>query len=415
MLFAAEWVLPITSGPIRDGIVAVEGSRIAWVGPRRALPSRFLGKRLRAYPRSVLLPGWVNAHSHLNLTAALGALTGSVECFPDWIRSLLQLQAAWTPEIRRQSVVAGLDLLLSTGTTTIAHSSTLPAIEPFIEHPARTVVFHEPIGFRADLAGTLAGQCEEWIAAARRLIAEAKCDRVTVGLAPHAPYSVSPALFKSIVRIAERHELPLSTHVSETPAEAHLLRDGSGPFRPFLEERGAWDPSWRLPGVSPVCYLSDLGALNPSGTAVHCNYLSDEDIALLARGALIPVWCPGSHQFFGHPVHPAGRLVSAGVPVALGTDSLASNSTLNMLREVRLAAASLPDVDRAVWLRAATITAAQGLGVDSVTGSLEEGKAADLQILETDQKTIPDPEATLFEGRLRVRIVTVDGVEVRIK
>src|SRR5688572_13497304 len=86
MLVAAEWVLPISSGPIRDGIVAVEGSRIAWVGPRRELPSRFLGTGVRAFPRSVLLPGWVNAHCHLNLTAALGTLTGAADRFPDWIR-----------------------------------------------------------------------------------------------------------------------------------------------------------------------------------------------------------------------------------------------------------------------------------------------------------------------------------------
>lgn len=232
MLFAAEWVLPISSGPIHDGIVAVEGSRIAWVGQRRDLPSRFLGTPLRAFPRSVLLPGWVNAHCHLNLTAALGALTGASDRFPDWIRALLQLQAAWTPEIHRQSIVAGLDLLLSTGTTTIAHSSTLPAIEPFLEHSARTVVFHEPIGFRADRAAAIAEECEEWIGNARALIARSGCDRVTLGLAPHAPYSVSPALFKSTARLARRYKMPLSTHVSETIAEADLLRDGSGPFRP---------------------------------------------------------------------------------------------------------------------------------------------------------------------------------------
>src|SRR5947209_4434560 len=142
-LLAAEWVLPVAAEPVRDGVVALEGDRIAWVGSRRELPSRFLRAPLRAFPRSLLLPGWVNAHSHLNLTAALGLVPGSADRFADWIRSVIRLRDAWPKEINRQSIRAGLDLLASTGTTTIAHLDTLPDLEPFLEHPARVVVFHE--------------------------------------------------------------------------------------------------------------------------------------------------------------------------------------------------------------------------------------------------------------------------------
>jgi cytosine/adenosine deaminase-related metal-dependent hydrolase len=414
-LYAAEWVLPVAAPPVRDGVVAVEGSRIAWVGPRRELPSRFLQARLRAFPRSLLLPGWVNAHSHLNLTAALGLVPGTADRFADWVRGVIRLQEAWPPQIVRRSIVAGLDLLGSTGTTTVAHVSTLPPLEPFLEHPMRSVVFHEPIGFRPDRAPALAAQAEEWLDAASALITDSGSGRVTLGLAPHAPYSVSPELFRAVGELARARGVPHSVHVAETRAEIELLRSGGGQLRELLEERGAWDPGWAPPGVSPARYLSDLGVLDDPGLAVHCNYLSDEDVALLRRGRITPVWCPGSHHFFGHRDHPAPRLLEAGLPVALGTDSLASNAGLNMLREVRLAAAAFPEVDRSAWVEGATRHAAEALGLGGLAGTLAPGKAADLQVLEGVPDETTDPLAALFHADLRVRLVLVDGVEMKIR
>jgi len=414
-VLAAEWVLPVTSDAIRDGVVVVEETRIAWVGGRRELPSRYLEAPVRAFPRSLLLPGWVNAHSHLNLTAALGLLRGSADRFTDWIRDLLRLQQSWPTRIVEQSVVAGLDLLASTGTTTVAHVSTLPELEPFLAHPMRSVVFHEPIGFRAEQADPLARQAEEWLDAAGALIDDSGSTRVTLGIAPHAPYSVSPELYQRLAALAALRALPLSTHVSETVDEIEFLRTGAGPFRALLEERGAWDPSWKPPGVSPVRYLADLGILERPGLAVHCNYLSDEDAALLGQSRLVPTWCPGSHRFFGHRAYPALRLMEAGASPALGTDSAASNAGLNMLREVRLAAEACSEVDRSGWLEAATRTGARALGLGERTGSLETGKAADLQVLEAQAEMQSDPLAALFEDNLRVRSVLVDGSEVRIR
>lgn len=414
-LFAAEWVLPVASDPVRDGVVAVEGTRIAWVGSRRELPSRFLRAPLRAFPRSLLLPGWVNAHSHLNLTAALGMIPGTADRFVDWVRTLLRVTQAWPPQVVTQSIRAGLDLLGSTGTTTVAHVMTLPDLEPLLAHPMRTVVFHEPIGFPAARAEGLLAQAAEWLDRAEAAARAAGTTRMTFGLAPHALYSVSPELVRGLADLAGERELPLSIHVAETRAEAEFLRTAEGPFRGLLEERGAWDPAWTPPGVSPVRALADLGVLERAGLAVHCNYLSDEDVALLASSRMTPVWCPGSHLFFGHPDHPAARLLEARAPLALGTDSLASNAGLNMLREARLAAERQPGVSRALWLRAATLTAAEGLGLGAVTGSLEPGKAADLQVLDGVPDEATDPLAALFGADLRVRLVVVDGYEMKIR
>jgi cytosine/adenosine deaminase-related metal-dependent hydrolase len=282
------------------------------------------------------------------------------------------------------------------------------------------VVFHEPIGFRAEGADALLQETEDWLDAASALIADTDRAGVTLGLAPHAPYSVSPALIQELAAMARLRGLPFSIHLSETAAELEFVRSGTGQLRELLVERGAWDPAWTPPGASPVRYLADLGVLSAGaagarGLAVHCNYLEDEDIQILKRGRLVPTWCPGSHQFFGHRRHPAPELLDAGVPVALGTDSPASNAGLNMLREVRLAGQAYPKVDRDVWVRAATLTAAEGLGLGALTGSLEVGKAADLQILEGVPEENTDPLTALYEANLRVRAVLIEGVEMKIR
>lgn len=417
---AAEWVLPVSSPPLRDGAVAIEAGKIAWVGPRRALPSRFLQAPLRAHPRSLILPGWVNAHCHLNLTAALGLVPGSAERFTDWVRRLIRLREQWPPQILHRSAVAGMDLLASTGTTTVAEVSTLPDLEPFLDHPMRSVVFHEPIGFPEARTAELLAETRDWLDAGEALIEDAGArGRVILGVAPHSPYGCSGRLIRQLWELAKERSLPYSIHLAETRAELEFVRGGAGQFRELLEERDGWDPGWTPPGVTPVRYLADLGVLEPRGRtlrglAVHANYLTDEDIDLLAEAGLAPTWCPGSHQFFGHGLHPAGRLLDAGVPVALGTDSAASNLGLNMLREVRLAAEALPEVPREEWVRAATLTAAEGLGLGAVTGSLEAGKAADLQVLESAHEET-DPLSALFEAKLRVRSVLVDGAEMKIR
>jgi 5-methylthioadenosine/S-adenosylhomocysteine deaminase len=426
-LFSGDWVLPVAAPPIRDGVVAVEGTRIAWVGERRELPSRFLGAQFRAFPRSVILPGWVNAHCHLNLTAALGVIPGDADHFTAWLRAVIHFQQALPPPLLRQSITAGMDLLASSGTTTVAHLTTLPDLEPFLVHPMRSVVFHEAIGFPAVRAGELLEQAEDWLDGASAILDDAETSRISLGLAPHAPYSTSPALIVALRDLATERGLPLSIHLAETRSETEFLRSGAGEFRGLLEERHAWDPAWAPPELTPIRYVARLGLLSRTGAAVHCNYLSDEDVELLARAQLRPVWCPGSHRYFGHRQHPAARLLAADAELALGTDSMASNRGLDMLREVRLAAEALPDVPQEAWLRAATLGGAEALGLGAVTGSLEAGKAADLQVVtvlngssgdEAERQgteTITDPLSALVDGTVRVRMVLVDGAEMKVR
>lgn len=420
-VLAADWVIPVASPPIPDGAVALEGGRIAWVGRRPDLPSRFLGASFRAFPQSLLLPGWVNAHSHLNLTGAMGLIRGSADRFPNWIRAVLDFQRRLTPELVHRSVRAGLDLLAYTGTTAVAHTSSFPEVEPFLDHPLRSVVFHEALGFPAAGAAEALREAEEWLDSAEAVIADAGATHVRPGLAAHAPYSTSPQLIRGIALLARRRGVPFSIHLAETREEAAFLRSGAGPFRHLLEELGRWEPGWSPPGTGPIEYAAALGLLGPegpAGCAVHCNYLEPGDAERIRAGRLVPTWCPGSHLFFGHEPHPAAELIAAGIPVAVGTDSPASNAGLTMLREVRLAAAACPGTDPWEWVRAGTLTAARALGLEATCGSLEPGRSADLQVLEgvteEDRERTADPLAALLGANLRVRLLLVQGKPVRI-
>jgi cytosine/adenosine deaminase-related metal-dependent hydrolase len=206
-------------------------------------------------------------------------------------------------------------------------------------------------------------------------------ERVRVGLSPHAPYSTSAALYERALAEARQRGWLLATHLAETLAEEEFLRTGEGELREAMERYHLFDPTWTPPGTSPVAYLDRLGVLAAPGLAIHCNYLDDADIALLRQGSLSAVYCPRSHTFFGHTEHPVERLLAVGVPVALGTDSLASNDRLDLLAEVREAARKHPGVPPETWLRLATLGGAQALGLAEEVGTLEAGKAADLCVV----------------------------------
>lgn len=412
-IFAAEWVLPVDAPAIRDGAVVVDGTRLAWVGRRVDLPEAYLGGRVRAFPRGLLLPGLVNAHCHLPLTAMLGRLSGRADRFTDWIRAVLAEQARWTPDVPRLATRAGLDLLALRGVTTVGEVSAAPELPVFLEHPLRAVLYLELIAFPAARAADAEARARAWLDALQGRPAGAA--RLTAGLAPHAPYSASPELMRRVAALARERGVPVSIHLAEIREELRFLQRGGGEFEALLRERGAWDKGWRPPGVSPVRLAADAGLLAVRGAAVHLNYLSDDDVALLREGQLVPVWCPGSHAWFGHAEHPAERLLEAGVPVALGTDSLASNTALDMLAEMRRAAAAFPSVPPEVWLQAATLTAARALGLDDETGSLTPGKAADLIGLDAPGAVFDEPHRALLQSTLRLRLAMVDGHELAMR
>lgn len=373
MILRAETVWPLSAPPLRPGAVAVREGRIAAIGlvrevqPQPEEPVWELGEAL-------ILPGWVNAHCHLELSHLCGRVPYRGR-FTTWLRDLVLARWRWPPEEWLASARTGCAELLRHGVTTVGDITFSGAgFAAVRESGLRGVVFQEVLGFRTAEAERAWAQRTEPLWRERAF----PCERVQLGLSPHAPYSTSAALYERCLEQARQHGWLLATHLAETLAEEEFMRTGRGELRKAMQRFHQFDRRWRPPGASPVAYLQELGFGTVPGLAVHCNYLSDEDIGLLQQSHLTVVYCPRSHTFFQHRDHPVERLLAAGVPVALGTDSLASNDRLDLLAEVREAARKHPGVPPETWLRLATLEGARALGWGGETGSLEVGKAADL-------------------------------------
>ncbi|CAI2719453.1 amidohydrolase family protein [Nitrospina watsonii] len=318
----------------------------------------------------LLLPGFVNAHSHMGLSALDGKLTPGTP-FADWILDVVAANTALPWAERVAALHRESEVLLRSGVTLLGDYLAHPELlVEFARLPFRQMLFLETLGFPEEDAAARAARVE-------RLLEEHESPggRIRLGLAPHAPYSVSPELFRKLKRIAAHHRCPLSCHVAEVPEEEEFLMTGSGPMRALLEKRGVYDANWQPPGLAPVAYLERLGVLEGM-VGVHLNHVGT-DVDLLARRNVSAVFCPGSTHWFGRPHYmPVRQLVDRGVPVALGTDSLASNASLNFLRELRLAETLLPDLSRTEILKMATRWGAEALHCEA--GTVEAGRFADL-------------------------------------
>jgi aminodeoxyfutalosine deaminase len=258
-------------------------------------------------------------------------------------------------------------------------------------------VFHELIGFGGVNA-------DEQVASARRAIdalasgAIASDRDIRLSLAPHAPYSVSPALFAAIRRDLDAHAASVSTvHLGESPEEVEFLRSGAGPWRTLLENLGAWNDQWEAPQSSPVEYLAEMGLLTASMLAVHGVQFDGADLDRLRTLGVTLVSCPRSNRHVGVGSPPLEAFYAMDVEVAFGTDSLASVDDLNMFSELAEARRIAPKVPARALLRSATLTGASALGFGDQFGSIEPGKRAALVAVRVPQR-VSDVEEYLVSG-----------------
>jgi cytosine/adenosine deaminase-related metal-dependent hydrolase len=362
-LLRAPFVVLDPDAVVADGAVLMERARVAAAGPARRLARRF-GVHARDMGDAVLVPGLVNAHTHLELSALRGRLKPTAD-FARWVRAQLAALTRWTPADFIRSYRLGVRLSLAAGTAAVGDIARRPAIaREAARSPLRTVHHVEAIEPDPRRAHEAAWRTSDTTfnagLAALRSRRGASC---TWGLSPHAPYTVSPLLYRRLFKHARAVGEPVQTHLAETPEELELLRSGTGPLRDLLLAAGHPLPFATPPGLSPVAYLDRLGVLRPPLVAVHGNALTAADIETLARRGVTVVFCPRSHRFFRRPPHPVRRLLRAGVPVALGTDSLASNRDLDVRAEMREAVERHGVAPREAW-RMATVNGARALRLD---------------------------------------------------
>lgn len=381
-VLTARWVLPVAGPPLPRGTVAVRGAHLEAVDPHGSRTSDLdLGN-------AAIVPGLVNAHTHLDLTGLRGLVPRTAD-FTAWLRAVIQHRRNLTPAAALADVRRGVQECLVYGTTLVGDVSSGGLSWPVLaESPLTAVVFHELIGLLRD------GARQAWSEARRWLMSRPIHPAVRPGLSPHAPYSVRRSLFRTATARACKDGIPLMVHLSETAEEGQLLRERRGPFVDFLRDVGVYDSAGLASDVSEV--LSLISRATPLLLA-HGNYLDPR--RPLPAGASV-VYCPRTHAAFGHPPHPFRQMLSGGIRIALGTDSLASNPDLNVLAEARFLHGRYPDVPGEALLRMATLAGAEALGRSHETGSLSPGKWADLAVIPLPDADGQDPHALLWQSSL---------------
>jgi cytosine/adenosine deaminase-related metal-dependent hydrolase len=392
--FRASWVVPINQPPFRDGWIEVDAGRIVACGAERPV-SASAAESVVDLGDVAIIPGLVNAHTHLELSYLRDRVAGG-SSFVNWIRDVMAARRGYpdphAPEIL-DSIDRGIAEATSCGTAVVGDiSNTLTPFEPLVRSSLAGVLFYELIGFRTP-------DPVEVVERARHVIEELrKTDRIRPSLAAHAPYSVAPLIFQEIQRAVNLAPgSPCSVHLAESKEEVELIRSGQGAWRVLLEEVGAWDPAWVAPGASPVQYLDSYGFLGERVLAVHGVQMTSQDLSRLAALGTTLVTCPRSNHYTGAGKPPIEEFYSSGVRVAVGTDSLASTPDLNMFSELAAMRALAPSVPAAKLLDSATRQGARALAFDADYGTIEPGKCARLLAVEVPS-TIDDVEEYLVSG-----------------
>jgi cytosine/adenosine deaminase-related metal-dependent hydrolase len=391
MILRAGWVLPIGAPPIRDGRVAVLDGRIVAVGASgdSTIPE---GATMELGP-GILMPGLVNAHCHLELSYLLGRLPRAGGYVP-WIEAVVGARGTAAEADVAAATGAAITVVKEAGTVAVADvSNTLAHVSALRDSGLRALVLYELLGWDPAAAESILA------AAVARLGAIRGGPRLTLRLAAHAPHSVSPRLLALLVK----HGGPAAIHLAESRDEVAFLREGGGEWGEFLDRRRLGHVSFVPPRMSPVAYADAAGALHGDLIAAHCVQTGTADHALLARRGVHVALCPRSNANLGVGVPPLPDLLSAGVNVCVGTDSLASVDSLDVLDDVVTLHRAFPGVAAGTLLEMATRNGARALGMQDL-GTIARGMAAALAYVEADEE-IADPEAFIVSGDARLRPV----------
>ena len=409
-IYCARWV---SFPPIEFGAVAISGARISGVGSQAEIVSRFPEFQVEDFGEALILPGLVNTHTHLELTAFRGYLENEENDFFAWLKKLtLARLEKMTPDDIRVSATWGACEAVRAGVTCVgdASDSAMMSMLALQEVGLRGVVFQESFGPDPRLA-------EENFEKLRAKVADLRggeSELVRAGVSPHAPYTVCGPQLESIARFAITEKLPLMMHAAESHAEDLFVREGCGIFADGLAKRTI---EWKAPRVSTVQYLNQLGVLDTRPLLAHCIRVDDADIQTLHETDSKVAHCPKSNAKLGHGRAPFSRFLEAGIAVGFGSDSVASNNTCDILEEARFAVlfSRAGNCDTSITAADALTTATMGgarcMDLEGEIGELSEGAQADLAVLSLNgahQVPIHDVAATaIFASSGRDVLLTV--------
>lgn len=365
-LVAARWVVPVrpANAVLQDHAIAVNNGRITDILPRAEALARYPDAPLTELASHILIPGLVNAHTHV----AMSLMRGLADDLPlmTWLKEhIWPAEGQWLgPDFVGDGTELGIAEMLRSGTTCFNDMYLFPDV---------TARVCSKLGMRASIGMVLfdfptpwAQDADEYLRKGLEVRDEFKSNALLAfQFAPHAPYTVSDESFRHLQRLANELDIPIHTHLHETAAEV--------------------DDAVSRTGKRPLARLEELGLLNPGLMVAHMTQLEDSEIQQLADNGVNVLHCPESNLKLASGICPVTKLLGAGVNVALGTDGAASNNDLDMIGEMRTMAllakgiSSDPTaIDAATALEIATLGGARALGMESEIGTLERGKWADM-------------------------------------
>lgn len=402
MILRARLVLPMDSPAIEDGAIVTQANRIVAVG-RWADVQRHASGHVKDLGEVVLMPGLINAHCHLDYTGMAGKISPP-RSFADWIKAIVALKAECTMDGFAQAWQRGAEMLLKTGTTTVADVEAVPELLPqaWRETPLRVFSFRELIHLKNPADDFVKRAAGQWAALP-------ESDR-RVGLSPHAPYTTTSELLSVAAHEARKRQWLLVTHVAESEQEFEMFLYKHGPLYDWLKSQRDMSDCGR---GSPIRHLEHADYLGDNLLAVHVNYLWRDDASVLGKYGVSVVHCPRSHEYFKHLLFPRRELMGAGVNVCLGTDSLASASKargklpeLSMFAEMRTLASKEPDLRPQEILEMTTVNGARALKREGELGVLRKDARADVIAVPVSGSAEKAQEALVhFDGPVRASMI----------
>lgn len=374
--------MPISSAPIERGAIAIDGAQIVAVGIQSEIAEKFPEIKPKDFGAAAILPGFVNAHAHLELTAMRGYLDSVENEFSAW---LLKLAAArdhrMTAEDIENSALCGAIEAARAGVTTIGDIGK----HGFAGAKAINKIGLRGISYQENSFALDENLAAEKFAELRDKVSENQqfeTNLVKIGITPHAPYTVSQKLFEMLTDYSVSADLPITIHAAESKAEEELMQNGTGSIATVLKNLGL---TWNAPGCSSVQYLHKIGVLRAKPLLAHCINVDAQDLEIIRATNAKIAHCPKSNAKFAHGVAPFAKMLENKISVGLGSDSVASNNVCDILEEARFAAllqrANTHFISAEEVLSAATLGGARALGLENETGSLETGKQADLCVI----------------------------------
>ncbi len=396
ILHTAQWLLPITSPPISNGAVLVRDGVILNFGSAKTLLENHPDAKIIPHENSILMPGLVNVHTHLELSMMRGAIPEGLD-FADWVFEAITGRFKYSDEEIKSSCENAVRQLEACGTVAIGDIANNSGVSlPLLKDSALwAVVFNEVTGFQKSLIEV---KYQEFLPRISRDLEP----RIRQTLCSHAPYSVSKPLLEQVGNFVRDNHHVTTIHLSESKDELRFLQYGDGKMKAMIEKIGRWDTEWEIPNSTPTQYLDRLNLLHGKMLAIHLVHTDNEDLALLkARGVSIGL-CPRSNVKINvGGTAPLRKYLDAGINVALGTDSLASNDDLNLWNEMAFLQKQNPWLKEDALLGIATINGAKALGFEQFLGSVESGKRAELIVVQSDSK-IADPLKYLSLANKRI-------------